>query len=206
MFGLGPNNTMNQWAGRDDISLQPLWQLDALGIGNMARIKEQRGMQSLAAIEFFKAQDMVAAEVTRSMARLQSATARVSQADRALRTAIITFNGNFEGLRQTTRLGDVLVLVNRPAGSGLRPPALEAGPGRLFHHGRSIQPGTIRVVPRAGLSRRRNHVPPAPGQRRAGGHDTARLSAPGRQWSATGDPLRFQIAVVSGDAPGESAP
>jgi hypothetical protein len=57
---------------------------------------------------------MVAAEVTRSMARLQSATARVSQADRALRTAIITFNGNFEGLRQTTRLGDVLVLVNRP--------------------------------------------------------------------------------------------
>ncbi len=39
MFGLGPNNTMNQWAGRADVSLQPLWQLDALGIGNMARIK-----------------------------------------------------------------------------------------------------------------------------------------------------------------------
>ena len=45
---------------------------------------------------------------------LQSAAARVIQADRALRTAIITFNGNFEGLRQTTRFGDVLVLVNRP--------------------------------------------------------------------------------------------
>ena len=38
----------------------------------------------------------------------------VGQADRALRTGIITFNGNFEGLRQTTRFGDVLVLVNRP--------------------------------------------------------------------------------------------
>ena len=48
------------------------------------------------------------------MARLQSAAARVIQADRALRTAIITFNGNFEGLQQTTRFGDVLVLVNRP--------------------------------------------------------------------------------------------
>ena len=57
---------------------------------------------------------MVAADVTRAVARLQSATARVSQADRALRTAIITFNGNFEGLKQTTRFGDVLVLVNRP--------------------------------------------------------------------------------------------
>ena len=56
----------------------------------------------------------MAAEVTRAQARLQSAAARVSQADRALRTAIITFNGNFEGLRQTTRFGNVLVLVNRP--------------------------------------------------------------------------------------------
>ena len=36
------------------------------------------------------------------------------QADRALRTGIITFNGNYEGLRQTTRFGDVLVLVYRP--------------------------------------------------------------------------------------------
>ena len=71
-------------------------------------------MQSLAIIDFYRLQDMVAAEVTRAVARLQSATARVSQADRALRTAIITFNGNFEGLRHTTRFGDVLVLVNRP--------------------------------------------------------------------------------------------
>jgi hypothetical protein len=114
MFGIGPNNTMNQWAGRADVSLQPLWQLDAMGIGNLARIKATRGMQSLAIIDLYRIQDMVAAEVTRAVARLQSATARVSQADRALRTAIITFNGNFEGLKQTTRFGNVLVLVNRP--------------------------------------------------------------------------------------------
>ena len=57
---------------------------------------------------------MVAGDVTRALARVQSAAARVVQADRALRTAIITFNGNYEGLQQTTRLGNVLVLVNRP--------------------------------------------------------------------------------------------
>ena len=114
MFAIGPNNTMNQWAGRADVSLQPLWQLDAMGIGNLARIKAERGMQSLAIIDLYRLQDMVAAEVTRSVARLQSATARVSQADRALRTAIITFNGNYEGLRHTTRFGNVLILVNRP--------------------------------------------------------------------------------------------
>jgi hypothetical protein len=114
MFAMGSNHNLNQWKGRDDISLQPLWQLEGMGVGNLARIKEMRGEQSRAIIELFKTQDMVAADVTRAQARLQSATARVTQADRALRTAIITFNGNFEGLRQTTRLGDVLVLVNRP--------------------------------------------------------------------------------------------
>jgi hypothetical protein len=114
IFGLGPNSSLNQWRGRADVSLQPLWQLEAFGLGNLARIKEQRGMQSQAIIEFFKAQDTVAGDVTRAQARVQSAAARVVQADRAMRTAIITFNGNYEGLQQTTRLGNVLVLVNRP--------------------------------------------------------------------------------------------
>ena len=94
IFGLGSNSSLNQWTGRDDFSIQPLWQLEACGMGNLAQIKEQRGEQSKAIIEFFKIQDQVAADVTRAQARLQSATARVSQADRALRTAIITFNGN----------------------------------------------------------------------------------------------------------------
>jgi hypothetical protein len=114
IFGLGSNASMNQWVGREDVSLQPLWQLDAFGLGNLARIKEQRGEQSRQIIELFKIQDMVAADVTRAQAHLQSAAARVGQAERAMVTAIITFNGNFEGLRHTTRFGDILVLVNRP--------------------------------------------------------------------------------------------
>jgi outer membrane protein TolC len=114
IFGLGPNASLNQWAGRDDVSIQFIWQLEGFGIGNLARVKEQRGEQSRAIIELFKTQDRVAAEVTEAQARLQSATARVSQADRALRTALIAFNGNYEGLGQTTRFGDVLVLVYRP--------------------------------------------------------------------------------------------
>jgi hypothetical protein len=114
IFGLGPNSSLNQWAGRDDLSYQLIWQLENFGFGNLAKIKQQRGAQSEAIVELFKTQDMVAADVTRAHARLQSATARVTQADRALRTAIITFNGNLEGLGQTTRFGDVLVLVYRP--------------------------------------------------------------------------------------------
>ena len=39
IFGIGPNSSLNQWTGRVDLSYQPLWQLDAFGIGNVARIK-----------------------------------------------------------------------------------------------------------------------------------------------------------------------
>jgi outer membrane protein TolC len=114
IFGLGPNSSLNQWRGRADLSYQGIWQLEGFGLGNLARIKEARGLQSMAVIDYFKAQDTVAGDVTRAIARVQSAAARVLQADRAMRTAIITFNGNFEGLQQTHRLGNVLVLVNRP--------------------------------------------------------------------------------------------
>jgi hypothetical protein len=38
----------------------------------------------------------------------------VLQADRALREGIVTFNGHLEGLGETRRLGDVLVLSFRP--------------------------------------------------------------------------------------------
>ena len=114
IFGLGPNSSLNQWRGRADVSIQPLWQLENLGLGNLARIKWQRGNESRAIVELFRMQDMVAADVTRAQARVQSAAARVVQADRSRRTGIITFNGTFEGLQQTTRLGNMLVLVNRP--------------------------------------------------------------------------------------------
>jgi hypothetical protein len=114
IFGLGPNSSLNQWTGRLDVSFQLVWQLDAFGIGNLARIKQQRGDESRTIIELRRTQDRVEAEVTEAQARLQSAAARVGQADRALRSSFIAFNGNFEGLQQTTRFGDVLVPVFRP--------------------------------------------------------------------------------------------
>jgi outer membrane protein TolC len=114
VFGIGPNSSLNQWTGRFDLSLQLVWQFDALGIGNLARIKQQRGDQSQSIIDLRRAQDRVAAEVTEAQARLQSATARVGQAERGLRASTITLNGSIEGLSQTTRFGDVLRLVYRP--------------------------------------------------------------------------------------------
>jgi hypothetical protein len=45
---------------------------------------------------------------------VQSAAARVLKADRSLRTGLITYNGQVEGLKQISRFGNVLVLINRP--------------------------------------------------------------------------------------------
>jgi outer membrane protein TolC len=114
IFGLGPNSSLNQWRGRADVSVQLMWQLEAFGVGNLARIKAERGNQSRTIIELRNTQDTVAGDVTRALARVQSAAARVLQADRALRTAIITFNGHLEGLGQTRRLENVLILTYRP--------------------------------------------------------------------------------------------
>ena len=114
VFGIGPNSSLNQWSGRFDSSFQLLWQLDAFGIGNVARVKKQRGEQSDAVVELFREQDKVAAEVTEAHARSESAATRVGQAEKALRSAMVAFDGSYEGLHETTRWGDVLVLVNRP--------------------------------------------------------------------------------------------
>ncbi len=113
-FVLGPNSSLNQNFGRADVSLQLMWQLEGFGIGNLARIKAQRGQESQALIELRRTQDRVVADVNRALARVQAASARVLQADRALRTAIITFNGHLEGLGQTRRFENILTLTYRP--------------------------------------------------------------------------------------------
>ena len=190
IFGIGPNSSLNQWTGRDDVSFQALWQLEALGIGNLARIKEQRGEQSRAIIDLFKTQDMVAADVTRAQARLQSATARVGQADRALRTAIITFNGNFEGLQQTTRFGDVLVLVYRPQEVVFALQLLKMAFDEYFTTVAEYNRAQFELFHALGYPAREIAYVRPPGDSRAGGHDAARLPAPGGQRTAAGNPLR----------------
>ncbi|HEY1784835.1 MAG TPA: TolC family protein [Pirellulales bacterium] len=112
--GIGHGDAMNLWSLRDDLSPQLMWQYEGLGFGNMARIKEQRGEQSGSIVEMFKLQDAVAGDVVRGQARLQSAAVRVVQAERSMEKALLTFNGNYEGLSQTTRFGNVLIQVYRP--------------------------------------------------------------------------------------------
>lgn len=114
VYGTGQNGSLNQWSGRSDTSLQLIWQYENLGMGNRARIRERDGQRQQAIIELFNVQDHVAADVAQAHARLASAEGRALQAEAGLKTAIISYDGNLEGLHQTVRFGDVLQLVNRP--------------------------------------------------------------------------------------------
>jgi len=112
-FGIGNGGKMNLWSGRLDIAPGAAWQIDSLGLGNAAMVKWRRGEASQATVELFRIQDMVVADVTRSQALLQSAAARVVQAERELRGALVNYKGVVEGLKQTKRFGNVLRLVFR---------------------------------------------------------------------------------------------
>ncbi len=114
IFGTGADRFMNLWSLREDISAQVAWQVEGLGFGNLARVKEQRGEQSKAIVELYRTQDMVAAEITQSQAHLQSATVRVAEAERALREALLNYDKNYEGLRQTKRIENILEQAYRP--------------------------------------------------------------------------------------------
>ena len=115
IFGTGAGNSMNLWSWRNDITTQIAWQAEGLGFGNLARVKEQRGEESRAIVDLNHIQDMVAAEVTQAQAHLQSATLRVTQAERALREALENYNKNYEGLAQTKRIeGKILEQAYRP--------------------------------------------------------------------------------------------
>jgi hypothetical protein len=114
VYGEGSGSKLNLWSPRDDFSTQVLWQANNLGLGNLATIKQQRAEASQALVRLFAVQDGVAGDVTRAQADLQAAAARVVQAERELRSAIVNYRGNVDGLKQTSRLGNILVQVFRP--------------------------------------------------------------------------------------------
>ena len=169
--------------------MQLVWQFDAFGIGNLARIKEQRGGQSETFVELYKTQDKVAAEVTEAHANLQSAAARVSQADRSLRTAIIAYNGNVEGLRHTTRFGDVLVLIYRPQEVVYALRLLKLAFDEYFTTVADYNRAEFELFHALGYPAQEITYLRPPGKHRAGRHGATGISAAGGQRSAAGDPL-----------------
>ena len=112
-FGGGPNNTLKNFDSRFDIDMQLLWEFQALGFGNRARVREREAEHGVATLELFRTQDRIAAEVVRAFAEVRSAAERLNEAEPALRGAIDVVNKSLEGL-QGRIVGELVVLYVRP--------------------------------------------------------------------------------------------
>jgi outer membrane protein TolC len=86
-FGGGAGSTIANTAHRDDLALQLYWQLDALGVGNRARVLEREARARRALLERDKLHDAIVAEIREGYARIQSLRPQLEIAARAAERA-----------------------------------------------------------------------------------------------------------------------
>jgi hypothetical protein len=114
VFGGGSNTPLGNYASRLDIDAQLLWEFQALGLGNRAIVRARTAEYQAATLDLFRTQDRVAAEVVQAYAQVRAAAERLNEADPALREAVTLVERSLEGLGQTRRVGDAILLVIRP--------------------------------------------------------------------------------------------
>jgi outer membrane protein TolC len=112
-FG-GGNDAMSKYGARGDVELQVYWELQGFGLVNRAKLKERQVDNQLALMEMFRLQDRIAAEIAQAHAQAKSAAARLGDAEAGLKDATDSVDKNFQGLSQTRRAGDLLILMIRP--------------------------------------------------------------------------------------------
>jgi outer membrane protein TolC len=113
-FGGGINSNISNFSARQSLDLQVLWEFQNLGFGNRANIRERQAENQVAVLEMFRVQDRVAAEVVQAHEQARRAANRARFADAGVKNAIESAQKNLEGLSQTRRIGELLVLVIRP--------------------------------------------------------------------------------------------
>jgi outer membrane protein TolC len=113
VFASGVHGAGNPTVGRDDVSAGLVWELQNLGFGNRARVRERRGEQQQAQTELFRIQDLVAAEIARAYRQIASAASRVAIADRGIGEAQLSYEGGVKELDQVQTVGDLKTLVRR---------------------------------------------------------------------------------------------
>jgi outer membrane protein TolC len=114
-FGGGRNDDLGSFGSRSDFDVQILWELQNLGFGNRALVNARQAENHLAVLELFRTQDIIAAEVAKAYANVQSARARLKDAETGLAHATVSLKQNLEGVKEFKRLqGNVYLLVIRP--------------------------------------------------------------------------------------------
>ncbi len=113
-FGGGRNDNIGLFGPRFSVDLQAVWQLQNLGFGNRASVREREADSRKSLLELLRTQDLVTAEVVQSHSQLERATKRLKSAEDGVANAVATAEKNLQGLGQTKRAGEQLILVFRP--------------------------------------------------------------------------------------------
>jgi outer membrane protein TolC len=113
-FGGGFNDTVADFSARNTIDVQVIWELQNLGLGNRAAVRERQAENQQAVLQLFRTQDFVAAEIVQAHAQAVRAVNRLRHAELEVRNALETAEKNVAGLSQTRRVGEMLLLVFRP--------------------------------------------------------------------------------------------
>ncbi|HVC92641.1 MAG TPA: TolC family protein [Pirellulales bacterium] len=113
-FGGGTNGNMNNFGPRADFDLQVLWELQNMGFGNRARVREKEAENRQAALELLRTQDRIAAEVAQAHLQVQTSLARLHEAEWGLKDALDSVAQNMSGLKNTKQVGNLPTLVTRP--------------------------------------------------------------------------------------------
>jgi outer membrane protein TolC len=112
VFASGINSVANPTENRDDVSVGLVWELQNLGLGNRALVRERQAEQKQLLVELFHIQDTVAADIARAHTQLASATVRVDTAERGVGEARLAYEGSLSELVKD-RAGDAPVVVRR---------------------------------------------------------------------------------------------
>jgi outer membrane protein TolC len=113
-FGGGINDDMSNFGGRFSVDLQAVWELQNLGFGNRALIREREAESRQALLQLLRTQDQVTAEVVQAHARAKRAANRLKTATDAVSDAAETADKSLKGLVPGKRVGEQLVLITRP--------------------------------------------------------------------------------------------
>ena len=113
-FGGGVNDDVQNFGPRFSVDLQAVWEFQNLGFGNRAHVREREADSRRALLELLRTQDVVTAEVVQAHAQAVRAAKRVQVAEDGVANAVATAEKNLQGLGQTKRAGEQLILVFRP--------------------------------------------------------------------------------------------
>jgi outer membrane protein TolC len=114
VFGGGLDSRIDHLGTRNSYDVQVLWELQGLGFGNRAAVREREADNRGAVLQLLRTQDQVAADVVQAHSQAARSAARVKLAADGLTEAAQTVKTHLEAMNQTRRVGETLVLIFRP--------------------------------------------------------------------------------------------